>query len=135
MIQLLDKPVFLKQRDEHARADKSQLRMLPAYQPLRASQKGLFASDIELRLKVYLELLFVDGPREILDQLFGIQFSLAQRVVIDPDVAREAVAHGIRGNLGAVETPLELQRFIHIGIDAHAQAHTVVCVLLAGKAL
>ena len=134
MIQLLDEPVFLKQRDEHAGADKPQLRVLPSHQSLRAGQIGLFTGDIELRLKVYLELLFFDGQREILDQLFGIQFGLAQRVVIDADVAREAVAYGIRSDLGAVKTPLELQRFIHIGIDAHAQAHTVVGILLAGQA-
>ena len=68
-VQLLDQPVIFKQRDENARTDHTQFRMLPPHQCFGAGQDRHVRTDIKFRLIIDFELILRNGGRKIFDQL------------------------------------------------------------------
>ena len=67
-----------------------------------------------------------DRRRKILDQLLRVELPLVKIIVIDSDRLREVAFHGIRRHLRPVKPALDIDRFVYLRIDAHAQAHAVL---------
>ena len=79
---------------------------------------------------VTLELLFFQRSREIFDQLLGKQLLLIHIVIIETDRVCDAASDGIRRHLCAVEPTLDIQRLIHAGVYADANADTMLAAVI-----
>ena len=71
---------------------------------------------------------------KIIDQVLGIQLPLMHGTVIDADRFGKAALDSISRHLGPVKTAFDIQAFIHIRIDTHAQPHPAVEGIISGQA-
>ena len=124
-VQLQYHAALLQQRYEHHRADQAQLGVIPAHQRLGAGEHRLVGPDVKLGLEVDLEAPVFHGAVEVLQQPVAEQRGLVQLRVVDADGPGLAALDRIGGHPGPVEAALDVQRLVHLGIDAHAQAHPV----------
>ncbi len=79
-----------------------------------------------------MELVLLEGFGEVLNQLLGKEVLLMQMAVIQADGFVKVAANGVRSHLGPVKAALDVNALVDVGIDPHAQAHTVgrVAVIL-----
>ena len=126
MIQLLHQAVILQQGNEQAGADHAQPGMLPADKGFRAGKDRRFLTHVKLRLVIDPEVTVYQRFLEIVQQLFFIQLGFVQDVIVIGNGLFITGASGVRRHLGPVETALDVNVFVYIGIYAHAQTDTVV---------
>ena len=83
--------------------------MVPADEGLGAHQHGNLGLDVEFRLEVHLELLFLDSGCEVVDQALRLQLFFMQQGIVYADSGGEAAANRVGCHLGTVETSFDLK--------------------------
>ena len=120
-VEALDEAVLLEEGNESAWRYHSERRMVPADEGLGAHQHGNLGLDVEFRLEVHLELLFLDGSREVVDQPLRVQLFFMQQGIVYADAIGEAAANRVGCHLSAVEASFDFQRLVDRLVHAHAQ--------------
>ena len=134
-VEALDEAVLLEEGNESAWRYHSERRMVPADEGLGAHQHGNLGLDVEFRLEVHLELLFLDSGCEVVDQALRIQLFFMQQGIVYADSIGEAAANRVSCHLGAVEASLDLECLVDRLIYAHAQPCLGVFGILVGDSL
>ena len=104
--------------------------MLPADQRLGAGQARRVALDVVLRLVVDLELPFLHGGAQIVQQTLVAQFAQAHLLVVDHQGVLVVPAHHVAGR----PRPVEERDRLHLRLPGH-DAHADVDVDTGGDAV
>ena len=109
--------------------------MLPAHQGLRTRQNGILGADIILGLEVYHKAVVFQGGLEIFQQSFPVKLRFMHFGIVYADCFPETAPDRVGGDLRIIKAALDLKRFIHLRVYAHAQPDAVRGNILIHKAL
>ena len=119
-VQKTDLAVLFQKRDEISRRNHTQIRVVPAHQSLRAHKGGSFRLDVEFGLEVDLELLGIQSVAQVVYQALLIDFSLADRLVVDDQMLFVMTSGNVACRVGPVEELHRLDLWL-IRHDTHSQ--------------
>ena len=123
-VQLGDEAVALEEGDEGAGHDEAPFRVLPAHQGLSAA--GAAVRQTVFGLEVDQELLFLDGPAHIADDLlFGLELPF-HGVVEVGRVGQGPPPAFLGGDGGPAEHALGIHGPVHDGVVPHVAFHDEV---------